>query len=56
MEIGDKLNYFGKDAEVVEFNNTHVLIKFESGTKLCTNKNLFKEITNDTTRNNKITN
>lgn len=42
MKIGDKLNYFGKDVEVVEFNKTHVLIKFESGSKICTNRLIFK--------------
>lgn len=38
MKIGDKLNYFGTYCEVVEFNKTHVLIKFESGIKICTNR------------------
>lgn len=38
MKIGDKLNYYGKDCEVVDFNQTHVLIQFESGTKICTNR------------------
>ena len=38
MKIGQKVNYFGKKAEVVEFNKTHVLIKFESGSKICVNK------------------
>ena len=37
MNIGDKVNYFGKVAEVVKFDKTHVVIKLESGTKLCTN-------------------
>jgi hypothetical protein len=41
MKIGDKLNYFGKTVEVVEFNSTHCVIKFEDGTKICTNKNTF---------------
>lgn len=43
MKIGQKLNYFGKTVEVVEFNQTHVLIQFESGTKICTNKNTFSK-------------
>jgi len=41
MKVGEKLNYFGKSVEVVEFNNTHCVIKFENGTKICTNKNTF---------------
>lgn len=41
MKIGDKLNYYGKTVEVVEFNYTHCVVKFENGTKLCTNKNTF---------------
>lgn len=41
MIIGQKLNYFGKDVEVVEFNRTHVLIKFEDNTKICTLKSTF---------------
>lgn len=41
MKKGQKLNYFGKTVELVDLNNTHVLIKFESGTKICTNKNTF---------------
>lgn len=36
MKIGQIVNYFGKEAEVVDLNNTHVLIKFKSGSKLCT--------------------
>tara|TARA_R110000782_G_scaffold255292_1_gene344049 strand:- start:205 stop:345 length:141 start_codon:yes stop_codon:yes gene_type:complete len=43
MNIGDKLNYFGKDVEVVDFNKTHVLIIFKSGIKICTNKFSFKK-------------
>lgn len=42
MKIGDIVNYFGKDVEVVDVDKTHVLIKFESGTKICTNKLYFK--------------
>jgi hypothetical protein len=41
MQIGQKVNYFGKNAEVLEFNRTHVLIKFENGSKLCTTKTAF---------------
>lgn len=41
MKIGDKLNYFGKIVEVVDKNLTHVLIKFEDGSKLCTTKTTF---------------
>jgi hypothetical protein len=50
MKIGDIVNYFGKQAEVVLFDRTHVVIKFEDGSKFCTkiiglnreNKNLKK--------------
>ena len=41
MKIGITVNYFGKQAEVLEFNKTHVLIKFKNGTKLCTTKTAF---------------
>jgi hypothetical protein len=41
MKKGQNLNYFGKSAEVVEFNNSHVLIKFKNGSKLCTLKSTF---------------
>jgi hypothetical protein len=43
MKKGDKLNYFGKDVEVVESNQTHVLIKFNNGSKLCTPKSTFNK-------------
>jgi len=38
---GNKLNYFGSDAEVVDSNKTHVLIMLYNGTKICTNKQTF---------------
>lgn len=41
MKIGDTVNYFGKTAEVVLFNTSHVVIKFEDGSKLCTKKTTF---------------
>ncbi len=41
MKIGDKLNYFGKEVEVVKFDNTHVVVRFESGSLLCTTKSTF---------------
>jgi hypothetical protein len=41
MTIGQQVNYFGKIAEVLEFNRTHVLIKFKNGSKLCTTKTAF---------------
>jgi len=41
MEIGQKLNYFRKSVKVVEFNQTHVLIQFEDGIKICTPKSTF---------------
>lgn len=42
MVKGDILNYFGQSAEVVDFDKTHVVIKLENGTKICTNKSLFE--------------
>ena len=44
MKIGDKVNYFGKEAEVIELDKTHVVIKFNSGTKICTNKSTFSKL------------
>jgi hypothetical protein len=41
MKIGDIVNYFGKQAEVVLFDRTHVVIKFEDGSKLCTTRTAF---------------
>lgn len=41
MQIGDIVNYFGKQAEVVLFDRTHVVIKFEDGSKLCTTRTAF---------------
>ena len=43
MQINQKLNYFGQTVEVVEFNRTHVLVKFENGIKLCTTKLCFSK-------------
>jgi hypothetical protein len=43
MKIGDTLNYFGESVIVLDLNSTHVLIQFESGTKLCTNKLTFSK-------------
>ena len=37
------LNYFGKKVKVIKSNETHVLIEFETGVKICANKNTFKE-------------
>jgi len=44
MTIGDKLNYFGKDCVVLDFDKTHVLIQLASGTKICTPKSTFEKI------------
>jgi hypothetical protein len=44
MKIGDIVNYFGKEAEVVLFNTSHVVIKFKDGSKLCTNKLTFSKL------------
>ena len=41
MKIGDTVNYFGKEAEVVLFNTSHVVIKFKDGSRLCTTKTAF---------------
>lgn len=43
MKIGDTLNYFGQSVKVLDLNYTHVLIEFESGTKICTNKLTFSK-------------
>lgn len=43
MKKGDTVNYFGKNAEVIDFKETHVLIKLESGSKLCTLKSTFNK-------------
>jgi hypothetical protein len=43
MEVGQKLNYFGSVCTVVQFDKTHVVIQFENGTKLCTNRNTFEK-------------
>ena len=40
---GSYLNYYGQMSEVVDSNNTHVLIMFNNGSKICTNKNTFKK-------------
>jgi hypothetical protein len=44
MKIGDIVNYFSKEAEVVLFNTSHVVIKFKDGSKLCTNKLTFSKL------------
>jgi hypothetical protein len=41
MKTGDIVNYFSKEAEVLQFDKTHVVIKFKNGTKLCTTKTAF---------------
>ena len=41
MKTGDIVNYFGKIAEVVLFDRTHVVIKFNNGSKICTTKTAF---------------
>ena len=41
MNTGDKLIYFGEPAEVADSNTTHVLIKLESGAKICVDKLVF---------------
>ncbi len=43
MKIGDTVNYFGKEAEVLLFDKTHVVIKFKSGSVLCTTKSTFSK-------------
>lgn len=43
MKIGLKLKYFGKDCTVLDFDKTHVVVQFENGTKLCTNRNTFEK-------------
>ena len=41
FEKGNTLDYFGKKVTVLEEDENYVLIKFESKTKICTNKNTF---------------
>ena len=41
MSKGDILNYYGKPCEVIESKDKHVLIMFEDGSKICTNKGSF---------------
>jgi hypothetical protein len=43
MKIGDTVNYFGENAIILDLNQTHVLIQFKSGFKLCTNKLTFSK-------------
>lgn len=42
MEIGDKITYYGSKATVLEQNRTHVLLQFESGSKICVKKGFKK--------------
>jgi len=39
MNKNQKLNYFGQEVEVVEFDKTHVVIRLKSGSLLCTDIN-----------------
>jgi len=43
MKKGDSLNYFSKPVTVLDLNQTHCLIQFEDGSKICTTKNIFKK-------------
>jgi hypothetical protein len=43
MKIGDTVNYFSKEAIILDLNQTHVLIQFKSGLKLCTSKLTFSK-------------
>jgi hypothetical protein len=43
MKIKQKLNYFGRDCEVVDLNTTHVLVRFASGSQLCTPRSTFEK-------------
>jgi hypothetical protein len=43
MKISDTINYFNKEAIILDLNQTHVLIQFKSGFKLCTNKLTFSK-------------
>jgi hypothetical protein len=36
--IGQKTTYYGKNVTVIDKNSSHVLIQFESGSKLCTSR------------------
>jgi hypothetical protein len=46
MVVGQKLNYFDQEVEVVEFDKTHVVIKFKSGSLLCTDINALTTLKN----------
>jgi hypothetical protein len=43
MEKGTKLNYYGKECEVIKSDLTHVVIKFKNGTIICTTKSTFAQ-------------
>ena len=42
MTLNQTLTYFNKPATVVKFNDTHVLVRLQSGALLCTNRNTFE--------------
>jgi hypothetical protein len=46
MNKNQKLNYFGQEVEVVEFDKTHVVIMLESGSLLCTDINALTSLKN----------
>ena len=42
--INKKLIYLGKSVTVIAEDTTHVLIQFESGTKIATSKSTFENV------------
>jgi hypothetical protein len=41
MQIGDKVKYCKAEATIIEMDKTHVVVQFENGSKICTNKLTF---------------
>ena len=43
MEIGNKVNYFGQEAEVILIDKTHCVIMLKYGAKICVLKSTFNK-------------
>jgi len=56
MHKTQKLNYFGQEVEVVEFDKTHVVIRLESGSIMCTDINALTTLKNKQHENTTIKN
>lgn len=46
MHKNQRINYFGQEVEVVEFDKTHVVIKLKSGSLMCTDINALTTLKN----------